>query len=448
MKGYMMKFINIDNYNIEYPSEYKSTRKPKYTKDDSSFINKEGICYTDIIGNTYSYQDLYDILMNETATEKLYQELCGKSPEETLNDSWLFKKCNRCGNWMTISDSLFSRRKHYCMRCTPLLTKGKIKLNLDPYCDDRKFFRKKSIQFKPNCITTVIGCNGSGKSTLLLEIKEYLRTRGTPYLSFDNLGEEGGEKNSSNMLQSAIGGIKLDNSVCNLEHSVFNFFCASEGEKIREAIITFSSNIISSINKYSGYGEFWILFDALDSGLSVDVIDEIKNELFLRLIQEVSHAIDLYLIVSSNSYEISEETECFSIEKMKYQNIKSYKKFKDLILSSRRYKVTRDHVFEIKSEIYERPYTFNFNENQIDFYNNHHGKLEKSINEDVAEMNCGSDILTLRINMNNNTRSHKFYLNGKSCKVHYDSYDIHINKLEEAMHDYLCDVIFHRENKG
>ena len=180
----------------------------------------------------------------------------------------------------------------------------------------------------------------------------------------------------------------------------------------------------------------------------VDVIDEIKNELFLRLIQEVSPAINLYLIVSSNSYEISEETECFSIEKMKYQNIKSYKKFKDLILSSRRYKATRDHVFEIKSEIYERPYSFNFNEKQIDFYNNHHGELE-SINEDVAEMNCGSNTLTLHINMNNNTKSYKFYLNNRFCKkVDYDSYIINVDKLEEAMHECLCDVIFHRENKG
>ena len=445
----MMEFINIGNYNsIEYPLEYKSERKQKYTKDDSSFINKEGICYTDNSGKVYTYSDLYNILMDENAVKQLYEDLCGKSPEKTLNDSWFFKKCNRCGNWMMVSDSLFSRRKHHCMRCTPLLTKGKIVLNLDPYDDDRKFFRKKSIQFKPNCITTVIGCNGSGKSTLLLEIKEYLRTRGTPYISFNNLGEEGGEKNSSNMLQAAVGGIKLDNPVCSLEHSVFNFFCASEGEKIREAVITFASNIISSINKYSGYGEFWILFDALDSGLSVDVIDEIKNELFSRLIQEVSPAINLYLIVSSNSYEISEGTECFSIEKMKYVNIKSYKRFKDLILSSRRYKAVRDQIFKIKSEINERPYTFNFNEDLINFYNDHHGKLDKSINEDVAVMNCGSDTLTLRINMNNNTKNYKFYLNGKSCKVYYDSYDIHINKLEESMHESLCDVIFHRENRG
>lgn len=86
--------------------------------------------------------------------------------------------------------------------------------------------------------------------------------------------------------------------------------------------------------------ERWILFDTVDSGLSVDNIVELKEGLFKTIIEHEKDN-DIYIVVSANEYEMAREEQCLDVYNGKYVAFKDYEEYRDLILKSRKWKEER-----------------------------------------------------------------------------------------------------------
>ena len=284
-----------------------------------------------------------------------------------------------------------------------------------------------------------------------------MKQRGTPFLKFDNLGEEGGENNARGLLSGWLGGYKPHED---LEKGILLAFSSSEGEKIRAAVAQYAGSLMKELEKSAGYGEFWFLADALDSGLSVDMIEDIKEYLFRPLMEAVPEDTDLYIIISSNSYEMSEGTECFSLEKMAYIPVRNYDTFKKAVMSSRRYKDNRDRVFAQKAEIAGRKYRFTVNRELLEA-----AKSGKTAAGELLSMELAPYRLTMSIKRAREWESvlkPALYIRNsegwkkQKCRFEEETgADLYVSsiggvdekRMEKDMHSYLVRLVFLHERK-
>lgn len=215
-----------------------------------------------------------------------------------------------------------------------------------------KVYKKANIELESG-VTVLVGCNGCGKSTLLSYIKSDLKRNKIPYISFDNL-HDGGHNALSEM-------VFMEDFA-----TVSNMFCSSEGENIILNVGNFTRKIGKFINsggktkgdksedfidnfaklisddketKEEDNTEYWILFDAMDSGLSVDNVVEIKRDLFDTILEHTKQlGYTVHIVVSANEYEMCIGQKCFNVQAGKYVSIDSYEDFKKIILETRKYK--------------------------------------------------------------------------------------------------------------
>ena len=87
--------------------------------------------------------------------------------------------------------------------------------------------------------------------------------------------------------------------------------------------------------------ELWFLFDALDSGLSIDAIAELKTDLFQFVIDQNPDK-DVYIIVSANGYEFANGERCYDVANCKEVTFKDYNDYRKFILKSRQQKIKRN----------------------------------------------------------------------------------------------------------
>jgi hypothetical protein len=86
--------------------------------------------------------------------------------------------------------------------------------------------------------------------------------------------------------------------------------------------------------------ERWILLDAIDSGLSVDNIVKLKEELF-KTILEYNEGNEIYIIVSANEYEMARQEQCFDVYNGKYITFNDYEEYRQFILETNEIKLQR-----------------------------------------------------------------------------------------------------------
>lgn len=212
----------------------------------------------------------------------------------------------------------------------------KFKIERDYWDKGQVLYRKANIEINPG-ITVLVGCNGSGKTTLITQLKNVLRKEKVVYTNFDNLSD-GGE-----MARSWAG---YTGNMSFLATAVMS----SEGENIVMNIGNYAIKIRKAVEKAKDMEnkELWIFFDAVDSGLSIDGIREIKND-FLKLVEEDCREkwIELYIIISTNAYEFANGEQCFDVYNCNYRTFKDYDDYAKFICKSReiknkRYKKTEE----------------------------------------------------------------------------------------------------------
>ena len=84
----------------------------------------------------------------------------------------------------------------------------------------------------------------------------------------------------------------------------------------------------------------WIFFDAIDSGLSVDNVVDVKECLFKTIFDDNPNT-DVYIIVSANEYELARDESCFDVYNGKYIKFKDYEDYRNFILKTRKIKDKR-----------------------------------------------------------------------------------------------------------
>ena len=226
-----------------------------------------------------------------------------------------------------------------------------IKTWRDPYDAGFSTCRKKQIEIQQG-LTVLVGCNGSGKTTLLHNIKSELKKEDIPVFYYDN--EKDGGNNS--ISESIFYG--------NLSFTA-TALCSSEGENISLNL----SKIASKLRKFVETGdngdrfnalaktlalkddneennvsnERWILLDAMDSGYSIDNVIEMKDFFDLVIKDAKEFGIELYIMISSNEYELAHESKCFDVMEGKCIQFASYEDYKKFILRTREKKDKRKY---------------------------------------------------------------------------------------------------------
>lgn len=189
--------------------------------------------------------------------------------------------------------------------------------NKDYYEKGKIIFSKQQAIIDPG-VTVLVGCNGSGKTTLINIIRTQLENEEIKYISFDNLRDGGYYAKER---AGFYGDAKF----------LATSLTSSEGENI----ILNMSNIVQKIGNYARLDkkELWVLLDAVDSGLSIDNIIDLKD--LFNLIINTNTDKDVYIIISANEYELAREEQCFDVYSLKYITFKDYEDYRKFIIKSK-----------------------------------------------------------------------------------------------------------------
>ena len=225
----------------------------------------------------------------------------------------------------------------------------KFKLEKDYYEEGTYLYKKRTITIEPG-ITVLVGCNGIGKTTLLHQMKSQLKKENIPYIKFDNLND-GGSKSVSEagfygdmeFMATAMCSSEGENIVMNmgkLASKLRNFIETGDAPK---GVVQrqFEKAFGTKQHEKELVNERWILLDAIDSGLSVDNVVDLKEYLF-RTIFEYSFGNEIYIIVSANAFEMARGEQCFDVYNGKYIQFKDYEEYRQFVLNSRDWKEERD----------------------------------------------------------------------------------------------------------
>ena len=197
--------------------------------------------------------------------------------------------------------------------------------------EDRLLYKKGTHTFKPG-VSVLVGCNGAGKTTLLSRVREQLRKdpekESTAFYEF--------------YLKEQTGDL-MDKFFRRQQYELLSLTMeASEGEKIN--ISTFE--LVDELKKYYGQiekGEFKykrivVIVDSIDSGWSLDQYDNFYYAMdsFVKYFDYKS--IPFYLIITSNTYELSRKYPSYDVQNARYREFKGYDDYRKFILRTRKFK--------------------------------------------------------------------------------------------------------------
>ena len=233
----------------------------------------------------------------------------------------------------------------------------KFTIQKDYYDEGVEIYKKTTFSINPG-ITVLVGCNGAGKTTLLHHIRERLQKSNIPCIMYNNLTDGGQNSVSEHLWHGNMG-------------FAATALCSSEGERIHMNI----GNLASRLGKFMRTGidaktnpfatlkigqdteetpipnERWVLLDAIDSGLSVDNIIDIKCNLFDVMMKSAQkQRIELYVLVVANEYEMARGEQCLDVQNGTYRTFENYEDYREFVLNSRELKNTR-YEKETKAKI-------------------------------------------------------------------------------------------------
>ena len=192
--------------------------------------------------------------------------------------------------------------------------------------DGDKIFKKKQIKIETG-LTVLVGCNGAGKTTMLDQVEEKLKDKNIPVLYHSNF--RNGERELKD--KSAFYGDF---------HTVARLMSGSEGENIIVVLEKISKDIGTIVRQNPDAKELWLLFDAIDSGLSVDNIVDFKEQL-VEFIIEDNIGKDIYFLISANEYEFARGEKCFDVINGEYISFSDYEDYRTFILQTKEEKLKR-----------------------------------------------------------------------------------------------------------
>lgn len=194
----------------------------------------------------------------------------------------------------------------------------------------------KQITFKPG-VTVLLGCNGAGKSTLQSEVKADLRSKGIPCFDYRAIAAKA-EMNE----QFFWGNVDVADFACSI--------IGSEGENMKSTFNHFMRDLGEFVRTFKGKCDsrhLYIFIDSLDSGWSIDNIDEFGEFLEGTLIPDIEGAgLIPHVIIAANSYEFARcfPKRCVDAMSGKHVRFACYEEYRGYILGCRARKDSRTEV--------------------------------------------------------------------------------------------------------
>ena len=228
-----------------------------------------------------------------------------------------------------------------------------IKTWRDPYDIGFTCTKPRHVTFNPG-LTVLVGCNGAGKTTLLHNIQEECKKNKIPCHKYDNLTAG----KFTDFLGMAFEGSCHDPDYEDNFNAGMAMLSSSEGECIK-------INLGRQAAKYKEFAETGkikgrfeglfgdieeekntsnirvLLYDAVDSGMSIDAIIEVKA-FFKKVIESnTQKGLITYIITVANEYEMANSESCFDVNAGVYLTFQSYEEYKKFVLRSRKLKEKR-----------------------------------------------------------------------------------------------------------
>lgn len=228
----------------------------------------------------------------------------------------------------------------------------KFKLKRNCYGDEFKLYKKGTVTLNPG-LTVLVGCNGIGKSTLLYQLSDSLKNDGIPCIKFDNLNDGGSHSvqeaafyGNFDFVSASFCSSEGENIVLNVSQlcrKLLHFLETGETDKRKSRmarVFREAAGIEEEVEEKEIPKERWILLDAVDSGLSVDNVIDMKEYLFKPLFEH-NFGNEIYIVISANEYEMANGEQCFDVHNGKYVTFKDYDEYRNFIIESRKYKDER-----------------------------------------------------------------------------------------------------------
>lgn len=209
-----------------------------------------------------------------------------------------------------------------------------LKLHSNPKYTDNKSV-PITYTFEPG-VTALIGSNGAGKSTLLKQINSLFNKGDWSRLPnndpirdlydcyyYDNEYEQKFRKQS--WLEEFEDGTKR----------LANTFTNSEGQNVWDFLYYKVQDIGKAVYvaKKNNKKGIFLLFDAMDSGLSLDKLYSLKSDLYDFIIDnEKDSGLDVYLICSTNSYEYVKGYNCLDVTNQKHVRFNSFEEYEEYFI--------------------------------------------------------------------------------------------------------------------
>lgn len=201
-----------------------------------------------------------------------------------------------------------------------------IRVDKNPYDVDENLYSYTKVDF-PVGLTVLVGRNGSGKTTLLNYVesqcdKEVNAKNNTTIIKYNNYLDGG-----SNSLSNALFNDDMS--------KLANLTMSSEGQRIGINIGDVCQEIGATIHNSQPNSRLVVLFDAVDSGLSIDTIVDLKD-VFNMIIEDASAKnIEVFIIVSANGYELANGSRCLDVSNGEFITFADYDEYKNFILTNK-----------------------------------------------------------------------------------------------------------------
>lgn len=192
-----------------------------------------------------------------------------------------------------------------------------VQIPIKPY-DDQRVYLKREHTFNEG-ITILVGRNGAGKSTLLRFLKEKCHKEKLPLFLYDNYAD-GGERAMSKY--SFYGDTTALSTAMQ----------SSEGQQIYMNFSYMMQSLGNFVRQNKGAEKVVLAFDAIDSGLDLANIAEIRNFLGEVVDDIRKGGTEAYVLITANSYGFVKNSRCYDVAKNKEISFNSYEEYEKFIL--------------------------------------------------------------------------------------------------------------------
>lgn len=169
-----------------------------------------------------------------------------------------------------------------------------------------KIYKEKIIEINSG-ITVLTGPNGSGKTYACSQICDYLDEQKKKYLNV-NVYEEGKHTADSFTLS---GDMK----------SLAKYLNSSEGQRVFDTLVDINTPKMGDYVRkliQDNIKEGYIIIDGCDSGVSIDLMLSYRSLFEFILDDCKKENIEMYIIITSNSYELVYDYDCIWIPTMEH----------------------------------------------------------------------------------------------------------------------------------